>query len=337
MTIKLTGGNFREQFQAADEEELRWDAADELDIVRKFDTRIAQGWWRTVWLREGISLAINKAQHSDQVIVSWSEQRLRNVHCCFPVVGKLQSAIDFAQSEIILPYVAGKYSLRGSGLCPQTTCDCSGLEPYSELQLEISTEVLCSLAGSLEGGLSKNIQHLIRDSSQEVYLRFGDSQPRMSAILQQILHCPYQGLVKRMYLESKVIELMALVLDHEVTIQQGEIKKSSLKPEQIERIYYAREILFQDLTDPPSLTDLAHQVGLNDFLLKQGFRQVFGTTVFGELRSHRLNVAKQLLAEQDVSIAEIAHRVGYASLNSFSKAFSREFGLRPKIYQKACR
>ena len=54
MTIKLTEDEFWEQFQAADAEELQWDAADELDIVEKFDARIAQGWWRTIWLREGI-------------------------------------------------------------------------------------------------------------------------------------------------------------------------------------------------------------------------------------------------------------------------------------------
>ncbi len=65
----------------------------------------------------------------------------------------------------------------------------------------------------------------------------------MNTVLQQILHCPYQGMVKRAYLESKVIELIALVLDRERAIQQGETKKVFLKPEQIERVHYAKEIL----------------------------------------------------------------------------------------------
>ena len=69
----------------------------------------------------------------------------------------------------------------------------------------------------------------------------------MNTVLQQILHCPYKGLVKRAYLESKAIELMALVLDREIAIAQKEPKKFFLKPEQIERSHYAKEFLLLDL------------------------------------------------------------------------------------------
>ncbi len=72
-------------------------------------------------------------------------------------------------------------------------------------------------------------------------------------------------------------------------------------------------------------------------MLKQGFHYCFGTSVFSVLRSHRLEIAKQLLAEQDISVTEAAYRVGYASLASFSQAFNRKFGISPKAYQKACR
>ncbi|NEP18909.1 MAG: helix-turn-helix transcriptional regulator [Leptolyngbya sp. SIO4C1] len=159
----------------------------------------------------------------------------------------------------------------------------------------------------------------------------------MATVLQQILNCAYYGLVKRAYLESKVVELMALLLEQETVIRQGGQKKISLKSEQIERIHYAREILLRDLSNPPSLLELAHQVGLNEFMLKQGFRQMFDNTVFGELRSHRLEIAQQLLAEQETSVAEVAHLVGYACVRSFAKTFKRKFGLGPKAYQKACR
>ena len=69
----------------------------------------------------------------------------------------------------------------------------------------------------------------------------------------------------------------------------------------------------------------------------QGFRQTFGNTVFGELRSLRLEIVKQLLTAQDASLAETAHLVGYACTRSLAKAVKRKFGLGPKAYQKACR
>lgn len=337
MTTRLTEDEFWEQFQEANEEQLQSDASDELDVTKKFDARIAQGWWREIWLREGIYLGINQAQHGDRTIVNYPEREFNYVRCCFALSGKLQESVASTTDEILLPHIAGKYSLRSNGLNHQTFCDCSDTEAYSELNIEILPSILRSFAAPPEGNLPGNLQHLVKTSEQAIYARSGDIQPMMATLLQQILYCPYQGMVKRMYLESKAIELMALVLDHEVAIQQEELKTVSLKPDQLERIHYAKEILLKDHHNPPSLEELAHQAGLNDFILKQGFRYCFGTTVFGLLRSHRLELAKQLLASQNITVAEVAHRVGYASVPSFAKAFKRKFGLNPKQHQKACR
>ena len=65
MPIKLTESEIDEQFQKADEKELQFDPSDNQDITFKFDTRIAQGWLRAIWLREGILLRIEQCQHTD--------------------------------------------------------------------------------------------------------------------------------------------------------------------------------------------------------------------------------------------------------------------------------
>jgi AraC family transcriptional regulator, transcriptional activator of the genes for pyochelin and ferripyochelin receptors len=57
---------------------------------------------------------------------------------------------------------------------------------------------------------------------------------------------------------------------------------------------------------------------VNERKLKQGFRQIFGTTVFGYLHDHRMEQAKQMLAEQKLSVAEVAHAVGYSHLSHFA-------------------
>ncbi|MEM9219705.1 MAG: helix-turn-helix transcriptional regulator [Cyanobacteria bacterium P01_F01_bin.150] len=91
------------------------------------------------------------------------------------------------------------------------------------------------------------------------------------------------------------------------------------------------------MSNPSSLIELARQAGLNDLLLKQGFRQVFGKMVFEELRSHRLDIAKQLLAEQNSSVTEIAHQVGHSNARALARAFRQKFGIALKAYQKMCR
>lgn len=156
----------------------------------------------------------------------------------------------------------------------------------------------------------------------------------MRFTLQQLLNCPYQGTIQRIYLESKVLELLALQV-HQWTEQSRDFHPAigCLQPSDIERLHHAKEILLQNSVTPPSLLELARQVGLNDYKLKQGFRQIFGTTVFGYLQIHRMKQAQQLLAESEFSVACVAQTIGYASQSRFCDAFKRQFGLSPRAYR----
>ncbi|MEH2081323.1 MAG: AraC family transcriptional regulator [Nostoc sp.] len=157
----------------------------------------------------------------------------------------------------------------------------------------------------------------------------GHITQQMNLALQQILHSPHQGMMKRMYLESKVIELLSWQLTQFVETQQGQYPFTSLKPVDVERVYQAKEILIQNHIQPPSLIDLAQQVGLHHMKLKLGFREIFGTTAFGCLRSYRLEEAKQFLQEGTMTVEEVANMVGYSHLGHFRNAFKRKFGITP--------
>ncbi|MEM9219707.1 MAG: AraC family transcriptional regulator [Cyanobacteria bacterium P01_F01_bin.150] len=336
MTIELTIDEFFRQMQETDDEELRWGLPDQQIATYQFNPRFSQGWRREICLREGLWLHIDRHQPVDRLILQNLDQKLNHIHCSFTLSGKgrVFNASNPDRAEVL--QIAGKYYLESNGMGSKSTADYLAVEPCSFLEIAMRPDILRSFV-ALQGDLPEHLQHLIRHPNELNYDREGEIQPSMANVLQQILLCPHQGMIKRMYLESKVIELMALVLDHEALIQKGTEEKAQLKPDQVERIHYAKEILLQDLNDPPSLTELAHQAGLNDFLLKHGFRQVFGKTVFGELRSHRLGLAKQQLAQQNVSVTEVAMQVGYGSGTAFARSFRREFGISPKAYQKACR
>ncbi|MEM7061665.1 MAG: AraC family transcriptional regulator [Cyanobacteria bacterium P01_B01_bin.77] len=335
MTIELTSDQFEAQFQETEACELQWDPSDELDITYQFDSRISQGWRREIDLRDGLWLQIDRHQQNDHLVIKSPEYQHRHIHCVFILSCKGQVFSASAESDILC--TAGKYGLMSNGIRPGDVGKFSNAEPFSSLEVIVQPEVLSSFAVSSERELPRNLQHLIKSTEDVVYQRLGNTQPLMNTVLQQILHCPYQGMPKRMYLDSKVIELIALVLDHETTIQQEKSQKCELKPEQLERVHYARQILLNDLSNPPTLDALARKAGVNDYLLRQGFHQAFGTTVFGELQTHRLEMARQLLAAQNIKVSDVAYKVGYASGSAFARAFRREFGVAPKAYQKAYR
>lgn len=186
--------------------------------------------------------------------------------------------------------------------------------------------------------LPKPLQaYLTGTSEKSPYFCIGENTPAMQATLSQILNCPYQGMTKQIYLESKTLELMSLKLDQLLTGHRDSIllSHSTLKRQDIEAIHEAKKILLNRLQNPPSLLELARQVGLNDRKLKEGFRQVFGTTVFGYLYDYRLEQARGLLEDPEIAIAQVARKVGYSNLSAFSHAFRQKYGINPRAYAQS--
>jgi AraC-like DNA-binding protein len=172
----------------------------------------------------------------------------------------------------------------------------------------------------------------IADGTEEKnYYRTSTITPAMQAALHQILNCPYHGLTRRLYLESKALELIAHKLEQLMSAESEVNRKFPLRPDDIERIHYAREVISRDLENPPTLFELARLVGLTHTKLNRGFREIYGTTVFGYLRKIRLNQAKLLLEENGMNVTEVALSVGYNSLSSFIHAFSDHFGIKPSL------
>jgi len=97
----------------------------------------------------------------------------------------------------------------------------------------------------------------------------------------------------------------------------------------IEKVREARHILEKNMEDPPGLLELARMVNLNDYKLKRGFHQAFGTTMHKALTEIRLSRARDLIEKEGFSVSEAALTVGYNNIGDFSIAFRKRFGMPP--------
>lgn len=185
------------------------------------------------------------------------------------------------------------------------------------------------------GLLPIDLVQVVQEPSDREFWQMGKTTPEMQTTLRQILDCPYQGVTRKMYLEAKAIELIAMRL---ATLGEPlkPIPQAPLKSDEIDRIYWARDILLEQLSDPPSLLELARQVGLNDYKLKSGFRNCFGTTVLGYLQAERMKLARSLLIDSAMRVKDVAEVLGYCKASQFSDVFKRHFGSTPKVYQQQC-
>ena len=175
--------------------------------------------------------------------------------------------------------------------------------------------------------------HRMLEGIGEEYVHEGNITAAMRLALEQIANCSFQGMVKRLYLEAKCLELIALKLDYLIRSSGALVPKTELNLEDIDRIHQAKDILLENLLAPPSLLELARRIGLNDYKLKVGFQQVFKTTVFGYLHQHRMAEAGRLLLGTRMKVHEVACAVGYVNQSRFAAAFRKHFGVNPSTYR----
>jgi AraC-like DNA-binding protein len=144
--------------------------------------------------------------------------------------------------------------------------------------------------------------------------------------LQQIIHCQYNEQLQNTFLLSKSIELLVLCADAwEHSNQEKFIKTTADK----EKLIAVRDLVNDRVQDPPNLSQIARTVGLNEYKLKRGFREMFNNTVFGYLAEQRLYLAQRYLRNTRKTAAEIAYELGYATPQHFNNAFRRKFGVTP--------
>ncbi|MDJ1481181.1 AraC family transcriptional regulator [Cytophagaceae bacterium YF14B1] len=147
-------------------------------------------------------------------------------------------------------------------------------------------------------------------------------------VIQQIIHCPYTGDLQKLFLLSKSIELLVLSADAYQTLLQ---KKSTFIRSQIdkEKIIAVRDLLNERLQSPPNLSEIARMVGLNEYKLKRGFKEIFDTTVFGYLAEQRMQLAYTYLRDTEKTAAEVSVDLGFATPQYFNNAFKKRFGITP--------
>lgn len=292
------------------------------DITWKYPPQLGDGFMREIYLRDGLCLAIADYQCHEDIFIH-SADREHPLEYTFYLPDRTSSLTR-----------AIPYSLFGSGIAPGERGQEFAKQPIRWVSVHLEPEVFRSFAGNPDRELPEALQHLIGDPNREYYVRPGQSTPAMCIALRQILHCPYQGFTQRMFLESKVWELMSLLLEQEADIHSGKQLFADLKPEDVDRIHHSKDILLQNLQHPPSLAQLARQVGLNECTLKRGFQQVFGTTAFGYLHHYRLEYARQLLFTGEMTVAQVAQSIGFAR-NYFTRAFCQKFGCTPGAYRRS--
>lgn len=100
--------------------------------------------------------------------------------------------------------------------------------------------------------------------------------------------------------------------------------------------HISEAILFaeRNLSQRPSINQLAHIAGMSVYQLDRRMRRVFGLTTGQWVLKTRISHASRALLETDKPVAEIALEAGYADQSAFTRQFRRSTGLSPTEYRR---
>lgn len=155
--------------------------------------------------------------------------------------------------------------------------------------------------------------------------------PSMSIVLNQIFNYNQSSGLKSLYLKGKCYELLSLFFNKNED-PNAEHCPFLADEENVLKIKKAKEIIIINMSEPPSLQELADEVGISLKKLKQGFKEIYGDTVFNFLLDYKLEYARKLLDSGSYNVNEVGLKIGYSTSSHFIAAYKKKFGVTPKKY-----
>lgn len=153
---------------------------------------------------------------------------------------------------------------------------------------------------------------------------------RLRDIVRSILDCEAAPTARAMLQGARSVDLLcqafAVMAKGELVPVEGGGLMNELDAA---RIAAARRMIDEKWQEKLTLESIARACGINRDKLSRGFRTVYNATVVDILTENRLSGARRLLLTSDLPVATIGYRCGYLNNASFTRAFTRRYGLSP--------
>jgi len=175
------------------------------------------------------------------------------------------------------------------------------------------------------------ITFLSDDNKDKKYYKDGDISPSMAIVLNQLINYNLNPSIKSLYFRGKAYELLSLYFNRseDANIEQCPFLVDEAN---VIKIRKAKDIVIARMAEPPSLNELSDEIGLNLKKLKEGFKQIYGDSVFSFLLDYKMEIARKLLESGDHNVNEVGLKVGYSTSSHFISAFKKKYGTTPKKY-----
>ena len=184
---------------------------------------------------------------------------------------------------------------------------------------------------SLFSSEANYISFLSDENRHKKYYKDGMISPSMAIVLNQIINFNLHQSIRDIYLKGKAYELLGLYFNktEDANIEQCPFL---VDESNVQKIRKAKDIIIQRLAEPPGLQELADEIDLSLKKLKDGFKQLYGDSVYSFLFDYKMEVARKMLESGNNNVNEVGLKIGYSTASHFIAAFKKKYGITPKKY-----
>ena len=178
------------------------------------------------------------------------------------------------------------------------------------------------------------ITFLSPENKRKKYYKDGKITPSMAIVLNQLINFNLNQSIKTLYFKGKTYELLSLYFNRseDTNIEQCPFLVDETN---VIKIRKAKDIIITRMAEPPTLQELADEIQLSLKKLKEGFKQIYGDSVFSFLFDYKMEVARKLLESGENNVNEVGLKVGYSTASHFISAFKKKYGTTPKKYAQS--
>jgi len=289
----------------------------------QFSKNIAQGSFNEVLIDDGFFvLKIQNERSSVQKVTRDIDSSFIQFHFC------LKGNAKFIFNE-------GRYALEvseeNSLLLYNTQVD---LPLNLELNVNswlVSIVMTIGKFHSLFSSEADYIPFLSAENREKKYYSQEKVSPAIAVILSQIMNYNLHSSIKELYIKGKVYELISLYFNKS---DDADIENCPflVDEDNVRRIRKAKEIMISRMAEPPTLAELSEEIGLSLKKLKEGFKQIYGDSVFSFLFDYKMDYARKMLETGQYNVNEVGLKVGYSTASHFIASFKKKYGTTPKKY-----
>ncbi len=212
--------------------------------------------------------------------------------------------------------------------------------PQQELPLNLEIKPKSSLVSllvsikkfhSLFSDEADYISFLSDENSHRKYYDDSVIKPTVLIVLKQLINANVNSSIRNLYIKGKIYELLSLHFQKDESVE-GEYCPFLVDERDVSKIRKAKDIIISRMDEPPTLQELSNETGLNLKKLKEGFKQVYGNTVYSFLLDYKMEQSRKLLKSNQYNVNEVGLQVGYSTASHFIAAFKKKFGITPKQY-----